>query len=71
MRTHTIHTQKPTYSREAVQNSIDSSNRHGRKISRRESNLIHSLLRGWEGQQIDSFKVGTGRATEKINTQQH
>ena len=36
----------PRYGKEAVDKAIDSSNRSGRKISRREAQKIHSLLRG-------------------------
>jgi hypothetical protein len=36
------------YNAAAVQSSIDSSNRHGRKIGGREAKMIHALLRGRE-----------------------
>lgn len=34
------------YNAVAVNKAIESSNRHGRKISRREAKLIHALLKG-------------------------
>jgi len=46
MRTYMFHKQKPIYSKEAVQKSIESSNRSGNKISKKESKLIHALLKG-------------------------
>jgi hypothetical protein len=46
MRTYAIHKQKPIYSKEAVQKCIESSNRSGQKISKKESKLIHALLKG-------------------------
>jgi hypothetical protein len=46
MRTYNIHKQKPIYSKEAVQKCIESSNRSGQKISKKESKLIHALLKG-------------------------
>jgi len=41
-----IHKQKPIYSKEAVQKCIDSSNRLGKKISKKGAKLIHALLKG-------------------------
>ncbi len=34
------------YNYKAVQSAIDSSGRHGKKISKKEGKLIHALLRG-------------------------
>jgi len=39
---HVIH----TYNREAVNNAIKSSGRHGKKIGKKEAGLIHRLLKG-------------------------
>jgi len=65
MRTHTLHAQRPIYSREAVQQCINTSRR---KISKREAKLIHSLLAGWEHTQTQTF-IGMNNATQKTNTQ--
>jgi hypothetical protein len=40
------HLVNPRYHAGAVQNAIDSSNRHGQKIGKREAALIHRLLAG-------------------------
>lgn len=53
MRTYAIHKQKPIYHRESVQKCIDSSKQ---KISKRQSQLIHSLLAGWQEKQTQQFK---------------
>jgi hypothetical protein len=34
------------YNAEAVQQAIEASNRHGRRIGKREQTLIHRLIRG-------------------------
>jgi hypothetical protein len=34
------------YNAAAVQNAIEASNRHGRRIGRKEANAIHRLLKG-------------------------
>ena len=59
------HMKTHVYSREAVQKCINTSRR---KISNRESKLIHSLLAGWQHTQNQTF-VGTICATQKTNTQ--
>lgn len=43
---HSAMSDRPGYHAGAVQNAIDSSNRHGRKIGGREAKMIHALLRG-------------------------
>jgi 3-methyladenine DNA glycosylase AlkC len=65
MRTHTLRTQRPLYSREAVQQCINTSRQ---RISKREASLIHSLLAGWEHTQTQTF-AGMNHATQKTNTQ--
>ncbi|UYO47789.1 hypothetical protein KQX64_17675 [Rhodopseudomonas palustris] len=37
----------PAYSAAAVDDAIAQSNRSGRRISKREGERIHALLRGW------------------------
>ena len=34
------------YCAQAVQNAIEASNRHGRRIGKREASLIHRLMKG-------------------------
>jgi len=51
----------PRYSEEAVNKSIASSNRSGRKIGKKEAAMIHSLLKGRTGR-----KAG-GKVEENVN----
>ena len=41
--------EQPSYNRGAVQQAINSSNRHGKRIKGKEAKAIHALLKGWRG----------------------